>query len=112
MMEINNTPRQIALPLVLGLGLAAGVLIGASFNSKSGAGKSGDDIQKLREVLGLIRDEYVDTTKTDKLVDEAIQHMLDKLDPHSSYIPISQRVEANEDLQGNFEGIGIEFSAF
>ena len=112
MMEINNTPRQIALPLVLGLGLAAGVLIGASFNSKSGAGKSGDDIQKLREVLGLIRDEYVDTTKTDKLVDEAIQHMLDKLDPHSSYIPISQRVEANEDLQGNFEGIGIEFSIF
>ena len=112
MMEINNTPKQIALPLVLGLGLAAGVLIGASMNSKPAAGKSGDDIQKLREVLGLIRDEYVDTTKTDKLVDEAIQHMLDKLDPHSSYIPISQRVEANEDLQGNFEGIGIEFNIF
>ena len=110
--EINNSPRQIGLPLVLAIGLAAGVLIGSSINSSSVIGKSGDDIQKLREVLGLIKDEYVDTAKTDVLVDEAIQHMLDNLDPHSAYIPISHRVEANEDLQGNFEGIGIEFSIF
>ncbi len=112
MSEISNTPRQIALPFILCLGLAAGVLIGASLSSGSLPRKSNDDIQKFREVLGLIRDEYVDTAKTDVLVDDAIQHMLDKLDPHSSYIPISQRVEANEDLQGNFEGIGIEFSIF
>lgn len=111
-MEINNNPRQIALPLVLAIGLAAGVLIGASLDSKPASGKSGNDIQKLKEVLGLIKDEYVDTTKTEKLVDDAISHMLEKLDPHSAYIPISQRVEANEDLQGNFEGIGIEFNIF
>ena len=112
MSEINNSPRQISLPLVLCIGLAAGVLIGVSFNSTTVTGKSGDDIQKFKEVLGLIKDEYVDTTKTGALVDDAIEHMLDKLDPHSSYIPISQRVEANEDLQGNFEGIGIEFNIF
>lgn len=111
-MEINNTTRQIALPLVLGIGLAAGVLIGASLTSKPPIGDSGEDVRKLREVLSLIRDEYVDTTKTDQLVDDAIEHMLQKLDPHSSYIPISERVEANEDLQGNFEGIGIEFNIF
>lgn len=110
--EINNSPRQISLPLVLCIGLAAGVLIGSSLNSTTATWDSGKDIQKLREVLGLIKDEYVDTAKTDVLVDEAIQHMLDKLDPHSAYIPISHRVEANEDLQGNFEGIGIEFSIF
>ncbi len=112
MIETNNSPRQIALPLVLGIGLAAGVLIGASLDSKPGPGNSSQDIQKLREVLGLIKDEYVDTTKTEKLVDDAIEHMLTKLDPHSAYIPISQRIEANEDLQGNFEGIGIEFNIF
>lgn len=111
-MEINNSPRQIALPLVLGIGLAAGVLIGASLNTKPVVGDSGEDVRKLREVLGLIKDEYVDTAKTEKLVDDAIQHMLEKLDPHSAYIPISERVEANEDLQGNFEGIGIEFNIF
>jgi carboxyl-terminal processing protease len=110
--DINNSPRQIGLPLALCIGLAAGVLIGSSLNSTSVRGKSGDDIQKFREVLGFIKDEYVDTARTDVLVDEAIQHMLDKLDPHSAYIPVSHRVEANEDLQGNFEGIGIEFSIF
>ncbi|CAN5199096.1 S41 family peptidase [soil metagenome] len=113
MSEINNSPRQIGLPLVLCIGLAAGVLIGTSLNSTSIPGKPmGNDMQKLREVLGLIKNEYVDSTQTEVLVDDAIHHMLDKLDPHSSYIPISQRREANEDLQGNFEGIGIEFSIF
>ncbi len=112
MSEINNTPRQIGLPLVLCIGLAAGVLIGVSLNSTSAPKSSGEDIQKFGEVLGLINHEYVDTVKMDVLVDDAIHHMLDKLDPHSSYIPISQRTEANEDLQGNFEGIGIEFNIF
>ena len=112
MSEINNSPRQIGLPLVLCIGLAAGVLIGVSLNSTSVPRSSDEEIQKFREVLGLIKDEYVDTAKMDVLVDDAIQHMLDKLDPHSSYIPISQRTEANEDLQGNFEGIGIEFNIF
>jgi carboxyl-terminal processing protease len=57
-------------------------------------------------------DKYVDKVKTDKLVDDAIQHLLTKLDPHSSYIPASDRIQANEDLQGNFDGIGIEFNIF
>ena len=112
MSEINNSPRQIGLPIVLCVGLAVGVLIGSSLNSTSVPGKSGDEIQKFREVLGLIEDEYVDTTKTAVLVDDAIEHMLDKLDPHSAFIPASKRIEAKEDLQGNFEGIGIEFSIF
>lgn len=112
MNEINNNPRQIGLPLVLCIGLAAGVLIGVSLNSTSIPRGSGEDMQKFKEVMSLIKDEYVDTTKMDLLVDDAIQHMLNKLDPHSSYIPISQRTEANEDLQGNFEGIGIEFNIF
>lgn len=111
-MEVNNSPRQIALPIVLGIGLAAGVLIGASLNSKPISGESGEDVRKLREVLGLIEQEYVDTTKTDRLLDEAITRMLGKLDPHSAYIPSSERIEANEDLQGGFEGIGIEFNIF
>ena len=112
-MDRNNSSRQIALPLVLGIGLAAGVLIGASLDSKPiGPTESGEDIRKLREVLSLIQEEYVDTARTGRLVDDAISHMLEKLDPHSAYIPISERIEANEDLQGGFEGIGIEFNIF
>ncbi|MBL7850301.1 MAG: S41 family peptidase [Cyclobacteriaceae bacterium] len=112
-MEKHNSPRQIALPIVLGIGLAAGVLIGASLDTKPvGTTESGEDIRKLREVLSLIQDEYVDTAKTGRLVDEAISHMLEKLDPHSAYFPLSERTEVDEDLQGNFEGIGIEFNIF
>jgi carboxyl-terminal processing protease len=112
MTEPNNSKYQIRLPLILCIGLAGGVLIGASINSKTATDDIGTDVQKFREVLYLIKTEYVDETKTDELVDDAIQHMLAKLDPHSAYIPARERDEANEDLRGNFEGIGIEFSIF
>ena len=112
MSENNNSNFQIRLPLILCIGLAAGVLIGASLNSSPSTDEIGGDIQKFREALSLIKTEYVDHAQTEVLVDEAIGHMLTKLDPHSAYIPAKEREEANEDLRGNFEGIGIEFSIF
>jgi carboxyl-terminal processing protease len=108
----KNTSYQIRLPLILCIGLAAGVLIGASINARSGPTTINDDVQKFREVLSLIKREYVDDAKTEKMVDDAIQHMLSGLDPHSAYISANDRVAANEDLRGNFEGIGIEFNIF
>lgn len=108
----DNTKSQIGLPLVLCLGLAAGVFIGASFNTRKTTADVNKDVQKFREVLTQIKDDYVDTVNTSYLVDDAIQHMLNKLDPHSSYIPASDKIAANEDLRGNFDGIGIEFSIF
>jgi carboxyl-terminal processing protease len=112
MSDKQNTPNQVRLPLVLCLGLAAGVFIGASFSSKKSTTDVNKDVQKLREVLTQIKQDYVDTVSTSALVDEAIQHLLNKLDPHSSYIPASDRIAANEDLRGNFDGIGIEFNIF
>jgi carboxyl-terminal processing protease len=112
MSENQNSKNQIRLPIVLCLGLAAGIFLGASLNSKKASSDVGEDVQKFREVLTQIKDEYVDTINTSKLVDDAIQHMLNKLDPHSSYIPSSDRVAANEDLRGNFDGIGVEFNIF
>lgn len=113
MNETQNSPKTIALPLVLCLGLAGGLLIGMNLKGGSvGVGQSGGDYQKLKEVFGLIEDEYVDANKSKELIDETIEHILAKLDPHSAYIPVTDRAEANEDLQGNYEGIGIEFSIF
>jgi len=108
----KNTKYQISLPLILCIGLAAGLLIGASINSKSPRKSDGSEIEKLREVLSLVQNEYVDKGKTDVVVEDAINHILGKLDPHSAYIPARERIEANEDLKGNFEGIGIEFNIF
>ncbi len=112
MSEPQNSKFQIRLPLVLCLGLAAGVLVGAGFNNRKGTGEIGKDVQKFRDVLTQIQTEYVDTVNTNSLVDDAIQHMLNKLDPHSAYIPASDRIAANEDLRGNFDGIGVEFNIF
>ncbi len=112
MEEQKNSNYQISLPLILFIGLAAGVLIGASLTNKSSSGDVGEEVQKMREVLSLIKNEYVDTANTELLVEDAIEHMLGKLDPHSSYISAKDIVEANEDLRGNFEGIGIEFNIF
>ncbi|MFM7852573.1 MAG: peptidase S41, partial [Flammeovirgaceae bacterium] len=104
--EKKNSSYQISLPLVLCIGIAGGVLLGAGLTNKSGSNEVSRDVQKLREVLNLVKSEYVDETKTDGLVEDAIAHMLGKLDPHSAYISSKYRVAANEDLQGNFEGIG------
>lgn len=112
MSERKNTPYQIKLPLILCLGLAGGIFIGASLGTKKTSDDVGKDVQKLREVLTYIENKYVDDIKTDKLVDESIQHLLGKLDPHSVYIPASDRVMADEELQGNFDGIGVEFNIF
>lgn len=112
MSQVNNSKYQIRLPLVLCLGLAAGVFIGASLGTKKGTTDVNRDVQKFRDVLTQIQNEYVDTVNTSVLVDDAIQHMLNKLDPHSAYIPAADRIAANEDLRGNFDGIGVEFNIF
>ena len=70
----NNSNYQIRLPLILCIGLAAGVLIGASLNTSKPTGDIGEDMKKLREVLTLVEQEYVDEAKTAELVDDAIGH--------------------------------------
>jgi carboxyl-terminal processing protease len=108
----ENSKYNVRLPIVLCLGLAAGIFVGATLTPGKRSTDVNHDVQKLRDVLTQIKEEYVDTVDTGELVDEAIQHLLNKLDPHSSYIPASDRLVANEDLRGNFEGIGIEFNIF
>ena len=108
----QNSKYQVRLPIVLCLGLAAGVFVGATLNTGRGTSDVNKDVQKIREILTQIKEEYVDTVNTGALVDDAIQEILHKLDPHSSYIPASERIAANEDLRGNFDGIGVEFNIF
>jgi carboxyl-terminal processing protease len=62
--------------------------------------------------LDLIKLKYVDSVHMDSLEGSAIEQMMSKLDPHSVYFPPVELKEANEDLAGNFEGIGVEFNVF
>lgn len=108
----QNSKYSIRLPIVLCLGLAAGVFVGATLNTGKPSADVNKDVQKFREILTQIKEEYVDTVNTSKLVDDAIAHILQKLDPHSAYIPATDKIAANEDLRGNFDGIGVEFNIF
>lgn len=66
--------------------------------------------QKLRLAEAVVSQFYVDTVNEDKLVEDAIRGMLDKLDPHSAYSNAEETRELNEPLEGNFSGIGISFN--
>ncbi|MFN5415411.1 MAG: S41 family peptidase [Flavobacteriia bacterium] len=65
--------------------------------------------QKFDEILTYINSLYVDTVNDTQLTDAAITSMLEKLDPHSVYIPKEEVDDANEKINGSFVGIGIKF---
>jgi carboxyl-terminal processing protease len=69
-----------------------------------------DGPYKFARTLGLIDAFYVDTVNLDLLTEKAIIEVLRSLDPHSSYISAKDVKEMNEPLNGNFEGIGIQFN--
>ena len=67
-------------------------------------------LRKLQIAEMAINNLYVDTVNEDKLVEDAIRGMLEKLDPHSSYTTAKETKAMTESLQGSFEGIGIQFN--
>ncbi len=110
----NNT-RQIYLPVILAVVLVGGMLIGR-ITSPSGSGESGRKLMmypeagKIQNIINLINEQYVDSIDTEKMVENIIPEVLEKLDPHTVYIPPKDLKAANQELEGNFGGIGIEFS--
>ncbi|MEX2511697.1 MAG: S41 family peptidase [Cyclobacteriaceae bacterium] len=109
----KNTKSQIRLPIFLALGISAGIWIGATFaEPKSDRNDLKSAIYKLQEIITYINRDYVDSVDTNELVEFGIEKMLGKLDPHSSYIPAEDAVLEKSRLEGEFDGIGIEFGIF
>lgn len=69
-----------------------------------------EQMRKLQYAQLAITNLYVDSVNQKKLVEDAINGMLEKLDPHSSYSDAEQTKKLNEPLEGNFEGIGVQFN--
>ncbi len=67
-------------------------------------------LRKLHIAEMAISNLYVDSVDEQKLVEDGIRGMLEKLDPHSSYTTAKQTKEMTESLQGSFEGIGVQFN--
>jgi carboxyl-terminal processing protease len=113
MSEINNDKKTVRMPIIIALTLAGGMLVGATFfGGKSRTIDSSKNYSKIKEILQLIERDYVDSVSTDSLADYGIAKMLEKLDPHTVYLPYEEAEIAQGELEGGFDGIGVEFNIF
>ena len=80
------------------------------FHSSEGGLSSRDASSKLVYLFDLLRDRYVDTLNLKQLVEDAIPTIIEELDPHSVYISEKEFDEVNEQLDGSFSGIGVQFN--
>ncbi len=116
--EPSNLSKKthVFLPIVLALVLITGIWLGYflsnhtsnSFNNNKSSENEGND--KISSLLNYIEYQYVDTINKNDLVEKTVTSMLQSLDPHSSYIAASEFETVNEPLEGNFDGIGVEFN--
>ncbi len=101
----NPNTKQAAKKLFIYAALLAiGITIGLLLNVVKK--------DKFSQILSIINKDYVDSTKADNLEEEAIDHLLAQLDPHSSYIPPQLTELSNRQIDGKYEGLGIEYMAF
>lgn len=116
-----NKKTLIYLPIIIAISITIGIWLGKSFftnpfesllnqNYFTSNNLTFPSSEKLQSILYYIENEYVDTINHDSLIDKAITALLQQLDPHSIYIPPSEFEEMNEPLEGEFDGIGVEFS--
>ncbi len=114
------TPRgkqNAFLPIILSLVLILGIWLGYFLNNRIRnasvfSQQQGSGNEKINSLLDYIEYQYVDTINKKELVEKTVTSLLESLDPHSAYIPASDFSAVNEPLEGNFDGIGVEFNIF
>ncbi|MFN8236954.1 MAG: S41 family peptidase [Chitinophagales bacterium] len=101
-------------PFLFAVILASGIYLGYKIQDRNAARYkvfyNSAVGSKIDNILRLIDAKYVDTVNQQKLYDDAITKMLEDLDPHSVYLPPMEMKHEAEIMEGNFEGIGVEFS--
>lgn len=106
--------KDISSVWVALLGVILGAMLVITYNTASSKHKliktTYGDWRKLNLVLQKVDEMYVDTVDHKSVTDAAITAALSKLDPHSSYLPPVELEESETELQGNFDGIGIQFN--
>lgn len=99
--------------MLLAFAIIVGIFIGSVLQRRQQA--VFDNIKspansKIDLIMNLINDYYVDSVNEKQLVNNAIPDILKQLDPHTTYIPKKDMKEVNEEMSGNFGGIGVQFS--
>lgn len=107
---MNSTNKNIRLFVFTFLGIALGIYIGLQSANLGISAFSLSTPKKVNKILNLIQRNYVDKIAVDSLENLAIEEILAHLDPHSIYLPAIEAKNQNESLDGNFDGIGIEYN--
>lgn len=109
--------KKYLLPTLTVIGLALGILIGTALTQKANAqrivyqnGRWSIEQSKVDRLLQLMQEAYVDEIDVDSITDEVMSELVQKLDPHSAYIPKKDLELVNSELAGSFSGIGVQFT--
>lgn len=102
-------PIMLAAMLVLGIYLGSYFTTGSSETTTFFPKKTVNSADKIGQIISFIDREYVDTVAKNNLINKAIDAILEDLDPHSYYITAEELASYTEPLEGNFDGIGVEF---
>lgn len=95
--------------LIILVAISFGLVVGLYFSPLLSTDNIYQQIKKIDKVLNIVAKNYLEPVDTQKLGEAAIKGILNELDVHSVYIPAEEMKRVNEDFQGSFEGIGIEF---
>lgn len=114
MIDSETRPKyQTRLPLLLAATLAIGMFIGQKLphydQNFSLGSRNNTQSGTMDEILRYVEAKYVDSVNTEDLRAKAIEHLLEGLDPHSIYISPDELKAVEDDMNGEFEGVGIEF---
>lgn len=112
---MSNRKINAATPILFSIAVVLGMFIGYKLRSNMPMTKSfltSPGNNTLNEVMQLIKQRYVDKVNVDSASSNAINGLVNTLDPHSVYIQTSELTDITEDLEGQFQGIGIEFNIF
>ena len=109
--------KKYILPTLTVLAVALGILVGSALTQKVNAqrivfhnGSWAIEQSKVDRLLQLMSTAYVDSLNIDSITDEAMADLVQKLDPHSAYIPKEDLEMVNSELAGSFSGIGVQFT--
>ena len=103
--------NKVYFPIVIAVAIAIGLLLGSKLNSSTDNSlfSRNTNKNKLNKLIDFIEKEYVDSLNTDSIVDLTVNGILEKLDPHSVYIPKSDLDAITQSMRGDFVGIGVNF---
>ena len=97
---------------IVSLSICIGYLLGSKNEILIPYSEGNRSMNRLELLLRYIDNDYVEEINTDSLIGVVIEDIVNRLDPHSVYIPADHRQSITENMQGNFYGIGVSFLMF